>query len=206
MSILRGRDVAARRARLESPRPNYATSSPSAGSIRAPRERQLPTNHGHAALPLGVIRAYQSDSSSPPPARSAPSPPQESRARSRLPRVLTPVLPYQLATSRTTTGRVLTSRSTRMRPRAGELSGRNSAESSRFGKSVASTIAMFDGPPDPAEPVRDVQSRPFVRLLAAPRPNALHRSVVAHRTCWAPLLSTVSQRPWPVAQASAVVN
>src|SRR5438445_11208981 len=76
-----------------------------------------------------------------------------------------------LATSRTTTGRVLTSRSTRMRPTAGELSGRNSAESSRFGKSVASTIATSDGPPDPAEPVRGLQSRPFVRLRAAPPPK-----------------------------------
>src|SRR5437667_12109870 len=73
-----------------------------------------------------------------------------------------------LATSRTTTGRVLTSRSTRMRPTAGELSGENSAGSSRFAKSVASTIATSDGPPDPAEPVRDDQSRPSVRLLAAP--------------------------------------
>src|SRR3989442_8737668 len=95
MSFLGGGDVAAMQARLESPRLNYATPPPSAWSIRAPRERQLPTNHGHAALPLGVIRAYQSDSSSPPPRRSAPSPPQESRARSRIASVLTPVLPYQ---------------------------------------------------------------------------------------------------------------
>src|SRR5206468_13105599 len=92
MNFLRCGDVAATRARLESPRPNYATSSLSAGSID-PRERQLPTNHGHAALPLQAIRAYQSDSSSPPPARSAPSPPQESRARNRI-TDLTPVLPY----------------------------------------------------------------------------------------------------------------
>jgi len=33
---------------------------------------------------------------------------------------------------------------------------------------VASTIATSDGPPDPAEPVRDVQSRLSVRLLTAP--------------------------------------
>src|SRR5262245_34572546 len=33
------------------------------------RRRPLPTNHGHAALPFGVIRAYQSDSSSKPPHR-----------------------------------------------------------------------------------------------------------------------------------------
>ena len=61
-----------------------------------------------------------------------------------------------------------------------------------FGKSVASTIATSDGPPDPAEPVRDVQSRPSVRLLTAPPPNAPRPSVVARRTCWPPLLSTVS--------------
>src|SRR3989442_1685801 len=71
-----------------------------------------------------------------------------------------------LATSRTTTGRVLTSRSTRMHPTAGQLSGRNSAGSSRFAKSVASTIATSDGPPDPAESVRDDRTRPSVRLLA----------------------------------------
>src|SRR5207244_7778898 len=91
-----------------------------------------------------------------------------------------------LATSRTTTGRVLTSRSTRMRPSAGQLRGRDSAESSRFGKSVASTIATSDGPPDPAEPVRDVQSRPSVTLLTAPPANAPQPSVVARRTCWPP--------------------
>src|SRR5438128_7122086 len=71
-----------------------------------------------------------------------------------------------LATSRTTTGLVLTSRSTRMHPTAGQLSGRNSAGSSRFAKSVASTIATSDGPPDPAESVRDDRTRPSVRLLA----------------------------------------
>src|SRR3989475_1868701 len=71
-----------------------------------------------------------------------------------------------LATSRTTTGRVLTSRSTRMHPTAGQLSGRNSAGSSRFANSVASTIATSDRPPDPAESVRDDRTRPSVRLLA----------------------------------------
>src|SRR5438309_5157042 len=74
-------------------------------------------------------------------------------------------------------------------PHGRRISGRNSAESSRFGKSVASTIATSDGPPDPAEPVRDVQSRPFVRLLAAPLPSAPHRSVGARCTCWPSLLS-----------------
>src|SRR6266404_3382895 len=75
------------------------------------------------------------------------------------------------ATSRTTTGRVLTSRSTRMRLTAAQLSGRNSARSSQFAKSVASTIATSDGPPDPAEPVHDDQSHPSVRLLAAHLPT-----------------------------------
>src|SRR5207244_367699 len=38
-----------------------------------------------------------------------------------------------------------------MRPTAGQLSGRNSARSSRFAKSVASTIVTSDGRPDPAQ-------------------------------------------------------
>ena len=108
--------------------------------------------------------------------------------------------------SSTTTGRVLTSRSTRMRPTAGELSGRNSAGSSRFAKSVASTIATSDGPPDPAEPVRDNQSRPSVRLLA-PHPQTLRivqwwpDAPAGRPSC----LQSPSV-PWPVARASAVVN
>src|SRR5437899_9953305 len=57
------------RARLESPREHYATPDLEIEANRAPRRRQLPTNHGHAALPGGVIRAYQSDSSSQPPHR-----------------------------------------------------------------------------------------------------------------------------------------
>jgi len=67
--------------------------------------------------------------------------------------------------SRTTTGRALTCRSTRMRPTAGQLSGRNSAESSRFAKSAASTIATSDGRPDGAQPVHDYGD-PRVRPLA----------------------------------------
>src|SRR5262245_54242013 len=65
-----------------------------------PRQRQLPTNHGHAALdPAGRgIRAYQPDSSSKPPARRARRLPQEIVAvhpgwigfRHRRPRQLTP--------------------------------------------------------------------------------------------------------------------
>ena len=60
--------------------------------------------------------------------------------------------------SRTITGRVLTSRSARMHPTAGQLSGRNSAESSRFAKSVAYTIATSDGRPDPAQSVRHARA------------------------------------------------
>src|SRR5262245_55674203 len=50
-------------ARLESPRASYATPATS-GTTRAPRRRPLPTNHRHAALPLGATRVYQRDSSS----------------------------------------------------------------------------------------------------------------------------------------------
>src|SRR5207249_10121171 len=53
-----------------------------------------------------------------------------------------------------------------MHPTADQLSGRNSAGSSRFAKSVASTIATSDGPPDPAESVRDDRARSSLRLLA----------------------------------------
>jgi hypothetical protein len=56
-------------ARLESPRASYATPATSR-TTRAPRRRQLPTNHRHAARPLGATRAYQRDSSS-----KAPHPP-----------------------------------------------------------------------------------------------------------------------------------
>src|SRR5437899_3297706 len=73
--------------------------------------------------------------------------------------------------SRTTTGRVLTSRSKRIRHTAAQLSGLNSARSSRFAKSVASTIATSDGRPDPAQSVRHDRARPPVRLLAAPPPK-----------------------------------
>src|SRR3989442_10430273 len=53
-----------------------------------------------------------------------------------------------------------------MHPTAGQSSGRNSAGSSRFAESVASTMATSDGPPDRAESVRDDRARPSVRLLA----------------------------------------
>src|SRR5262245_31827253 len=51
------------RARLESPRASYATPGHS-GTTRAPRQRQLPTNHGHADRLVRATRAYQPDSSS----------------------------------------------------------------------------------------------------------------------------------------------
>jgi len=51
MSVLGGLDVAAMRAQLESPRLNYATSWLTLEMTRAARQRLLPTNHGHAALP-----------------------------------------------------------------------------------------------------------------------------------------------------------
>jgi hypothetical protein len=50
-------------ARLESPRASYATPDLQPRTTRASRRRQLPTNHGHAALPLAT-RVYQPDSSS----------------------------------------------------------------------------------------------------------------------------------------------
>jgi hypothetical protein len=59
----------AMRARLESPRLRYATPNPAIPATRASRRRQLPTNHGHAALPPRAIREYQLDSSSKPPHR-----------------------------------------------------------------------------------------------------------------------------------------
>src|SRR6266540_64433 len=63
-SFLSGGGAGAMWARLESPRASYATPGPWIGMTRAPRRRQLPTNHGHAARPLGATRAYQPDSSS----------------------------------------------------------------------------------------------------------------------------------------------
>src|SRR5437867_4317351 len=47
-----------------------------------------------------------------------------------------------------------------MHPTAGQLSGRNSAESSRFAKSVAYTIATSDGRPDPVQSVRHARAGP----------------------------------------------
>ena len=54
MNFLRRGDVAVMRARLESPRPNYATSSLSAGSIRDPRERQRRSHGDSGRRPCGL--------------------------------------------------------------------------------------------------------------------------------------------------------
>src|SRR5262245_15060575 len=51
-------------ARLESPRASYATPALQPRMTRAPRRRQLPTNHGHADRSLRATRVYQPDSSS----------------------------------------------------------------------------------------------------------------------------------------------
>ena len=67
--FLGGVGAGAMRARLESPRVRYATPDPAIPATRASRRRQLPTNHGHAALPSRAIREYQLDSSSKPPRR-----------------------------------------------------------------------------------------------------------------------------------------
>jgi hypothetical protein len=66
-SFLREAGTYVMRARQESPRDSYATLHWQMGMTRAPRRRQLPTNHGHAALSFGTTRAYQPDSSSKPP-------------------------------------------------------------------------------------------------------------------------------------------
>src|SRR5437867_12922558 len=81
-----------------------------------------------------------------------------------------------------------------MRPTAAQLSGRNSARSSRFAKSVASTIATFDGRPDPAHSVRHDRARPSVSPLAAPLPKwlASFSGALTSPHSSPPLLSTVS--------------
>jgi transposase len=67
-TILSGVGPGSTRARLESPRANYATPDQPIRTTRALRRRPLPTNHGHAALPRAT-RVYQLDSSSTPPDR-----------------------------------------------------------------------------------------------------------------------------------------
>jgi hypothetical protein len=66
-SFLSDADTHVMRARQESPRANYATLALRNETTRALRRRQLPTNHGHAALSFRTTRAYQPDSSSKPP-------------------------------------------------------------------------------------------------------------------------------------------
>ena len=83
-------------------------------------------------------------------------------------------------TSRTTTERAPTCRSTRMRPTAGSLNRRNSAGSSRFAKSVASTIATFGWRPDTAHPF-----------------PTLAPEYAARRAPWAPLLRLVGSGSGP---------
>src|SRR2546426_1103486 len=63
-----------------------------------------------------------------------------------------------------------------MHPTAGQLSGRNSAASSRFAKSVACTIATSDGRPDPAQSVRHSRARSLRQ--AAPPPTSSTASFV----------------------------
>src|SRR5438093_3805106 len=116
-----------------------------------------------------------------------------------------------LATSRTTTGRALTCRSTRMRPTAGQLSSRNSAGLSRFAKSVASTIATSDGRPDAAQPVHhagDSRVRPLAAHLGplsfagGPQGRGPKRLAVLSPTRYRESPGV----PCPVAKARAVVN
>jgi len=73
-------------ARLESPRQRLCDTRALARGTRAARLRQLPTEHGHAALPSRATRVYQSDSSSKPPHRVQPRPPQELLSTTRRPR------------------------------------------------------------------------------------------------------------------------
>jgi hypothetical protein len=63
-SFLSGGGAGAMWARLESPRASYATPGLGLGRLAPLDRRQLPTNHGHAARPLGATRVYQPDSSS----------------------------------------------------------------------------------------------------------------------------------------------
>jgi hypothetical protein len=72
-------------ARLESPRHRLCDTRALARGTRAVRQRQLPTEHGHAALPARATRVYQSDSSSKPPHHAQPRPPQEFLFRAHRP-------------------------------------------------------------------------------------------------------------------------
>jgi hypothetical protein len=80
VSFLRRGDASVMWARLESPRASYATPAPPSGTTRAPRRRQLPTNHGHADRSFGATRVYQPDSSS-----KTPHPPLRAVALRNLP-------------------------------------------------------------------------------------------------------------------------
>ena len=116
------------------------------------------------------------------------------------------VVPW-LATLRTTTRRALTCRSTRMRPTPGQLSGRNSGGSSRFAKSVASTIATSAERPDPA--TSPPRWGPLVRPLAAHLglPSTVGRMGLKRLTVLPPTrYRGFLGVPWPVAEAPPVVN
>ena len=94
-----------------------------------------------------------------------------------------------------------------MRPTPGQLSGRNSGGSSRFAKSVASTIATSAERPDPA--TSPPRWGPLVRPLAAHLglPSTVGRMGLKRLTVLPP---TRYRRfpgvPWPVAEAPPVVN
>ncbi len=85
-----------------------------------------------------------------------------------------------------------------MHPTAGQLSGRNSAGSSRFAKSVAYTIATSDGRPDPAQSVRHARARPSVRLLRRPTlsSTAFRRGSGWAPSGWLPRLRSVPTLSW----------
>ena len=101
----------------------------------------------------------------------------------------------------------LTCRSTRMRPTPGQLSGRNSGGSSRFAKSVASTIATSAERPDPA--TSPPRWGPLVRPLAAHLglPSTVGRMGLKRLTVLPPTrYRGFLGVPWPVAEAPPVVN
>src|SRR3989441_11301321 len=96
----------------------------------------------------------------------------------------------------------------RTHPTDAQSSGRNSARSSRFPKSVACIIATCGGRPEPVQPVRYAWPPPSVRPPAgAPHLCAVGRMGPKQLTASPPTGCRQSHGlPWPVARASAVVN
>src|SRR3989442_594316 len=96
----------------------------------------------------------------------------------------------------------------RTHPTDAKSSGRNSARSSRFPKSVACIIATCGGRPEPVQPVRYAWPPPSVRPPAgAPHLCAVGRMGPKQLTASPPTGCRQSHGlPWPVARASAVVN